>query len=52
MMTHQEIELIQLIRENDQPDRALMTAVVIILDYLRQHESSEGQAAADLLEPC
>ena len=47
-MTANEIELINLIRENDNPNQALATAVDIILLYLTQHESSEVQAAADL----
>ncbi len=49
-MTENEKELIQLIRENDNPARALMTATVIILGFLKQHGSSEEQAAADLRE--
>lgn len=44
-MTDHEKELIKLIRENDNPEQALMTATVIILGFLKQHESSEGQAA-------
>ena len=47
-MTDQEIELIKLIRENDNPEQALMTATVIILGFLKQHESSEEQAPACL----
>ena len=42
-MTDKEIELINLIRENDNPEQALMTATVIILGFLKQHESSEVQ---------
>ena len=49
-MTANEKELIKLIRENDNPEQALMTAAVIILDFLKQHESSEEQAAAYLPE--
>lgn len=44
------MELITLIRENDDPEQALMTAAVIILGLLKQHESSEGQVAAALRE--
>ena len=44
IMTENEKELIKLIRENDNPEQALVTATVIILDYLKQHESSEAQA--------
>lgn len=47
-MTDNEKELIQMIRENDNPGRALMTAAVIIIGFLKQRESSEGQAAAVL----
>ena len=43
-MTENEKELIKMIRENDNPEHALMTAAVIILGFLKQHESSEGQA--------
>ena len=49
-MTANEIELIKLIRENDNPEQALVTAVETILTYLKQHESSEGQAAVCLPE--
>ena len=42
-MTENEKELIQLIRENDNPTTALMTAAVIVLGYLKQHESSVEQ---------
>ena len=45
-MTDNEKELIKLIRENDNPGQALMTATVIILDFLKQHESFEGQVPA------
>ena len=47
-MTDKEIELIKLVRENDNPEQALMTATVIILGFLKQHESSEAQAPACL----
>ena len=42
------MELIRIIRENDNPEQALMAAAVIILGYLKQHESSEEQAAVGL----
>ena len=42
------MELIKLVRENDNPGQALMAAATIILGYLKQLESSEGQAAAEL----
>jgi hypothetical protein len=43
-MTDYEKDLIKMIRENDNPEEALMTAAVIILNFLKQHGSSEGQA--------
>ena len=49
-MTANEIELIKLVRENDNSEQALITAVAIICDYLKQHESSEGQAVVVLRE--
>jgi hypothetical protein len=42
-MTENEKELIRIIRENDNPEQALMAASVIILDFLKQHESSVVQ---------
>ena len=47
-MTENKVELIKLIRENDNPEQALMTATVIILGFLKQHESSEEQVPAYL----
>ena len=49
-MTDNEKELIKLIRENDNPGKALMAATVIILGFLKQHESSAEPAAAVLRE--
>lgn len=49
-MTDNEKELISMIRENDNPEEALMTVAAIILDFLKQHESSEVQAPAYLQE--
>ena len=43
-MTDKEIELINLIREYDNPEQAILTATAIILEYLKQHESSEEQS--------
>ena len=42
------MELIKLIRENDNPEQALMTATLVILGYLTQHESSEEPTAVCL----
>ena len=47
-MSENQNELISLIRENDSPEQALMTAALIIIGFLKQHESSEGQASAGL----
>ena len=47
-MTKNEIELINMIRENDNPEQALMTATIIVLCYLKQHESFVGQVADSL----
>ena len=47
-MSENEKELIRMIRENDNPGQALNAAVVIVLGYLRQLESSGEQAAVDL----
>ena len=42
------MELIKLIRENDNPAQALMAAATIILGYLKQLESSEVPVAVGL----
>ncbi len=47
-MTENEMELIRIIRENDNPEKALVTAVETILLYLKQRESSQEQAAVVL----
>ena len=49
-MTDNEKELINMIRENDNPGQALMTAAVIVLGYLKQHESSAIQGSVALQE--
>ena len=48
-MTEKELSLIQLIRENDNPEQALTTAVNTILLFLEQHESSQVPCLASLL---
>ena len=40
-MTNKEIELLNLIRENDNPEQALTKAIEIIIKYLEQPESFE-----------
>lgn len=47
-MSENEMELIRIIRENDNPEQALMTAALIILGELKQLGSSEEPAAAGL----
>ena len=42
------MELINMIRENDNPGQALMAAATIIIGHLKQLESSAEQAAAGL----
>ena len=51
-MTENEIELLKLINENDNPEQALMLAAAIILGYLKQHESSAEPSPADLRVLC
>ena len=45
MLSENEIELIEMMRENDNPEPALMVAATIILGFLEQHESSEEPSA-------
>jgi hypothetical protein len=49
-MSKNEVELINMIRENDNPEQALMVAATIILGFLKQHGSSEEQAPVCLQE--
>ena len=44
-MSDNELELIKMIRENDNPGQALMAAATIILGYLKQHESCSKPSA-------
>lgn len=46
-MTENERELIKIIRENDNPEKALITAVDIILLFLTQQKSFGGQVVAE-----
>jgi len=41
-VTNNEIELLKLINENDNPEQALMMAAAIILADLKLHGSSES----------
>lgn len=49
-MTRNEYELIYLIRTNENPQKALMTAIDIICQYIKQPLSLPGQSAADRQE--
>lgn len=49
-MTENQKELVELIRENDKPECALMVATLIILGFLKQLESSVKQDFAVLQE--
>lgn len=49
-MTKNEQELIDMIRNSEDPQQALMTAVDIICCYLAQHGSSQLQPAVDRQE--
>ena len=49
-MTKNEEELLKMIRENDNPGRSFMTATIVLLGYLKQHESSSEPSADSLQE--
>ena len=42
-MTENEMELINIIRENDNPTTALMTATLIVLGYLNEEQSTSKE---------
>jgi hypothetical protein len=46
MMNENEMELLRLIREHENPEQAVAVAVGIILDYLGRLGSSEEPSAA------
>lgn len=45
-MTQNEMELVTLIRESDDPEHAIKVAIEIICQYIGLHESCPEQAAA------
>lgn len=45
-MSNNEMELIRMIREHDEPDKALTIALEVITSYLKQHGSFEEPVAA------
>jgi hypothetical protein len=47
-MTNNEMELLKLIRENDNPVQALMTAIIIVQGYLKQRGLDSTQDPAGL----
>ena len=47
-MNENEKKLLEIVRENDNPGAALMTASLIILDFLGRLGSSSVQEPADL----
>lgn len=49
-MTENELILLNMIRENDNPEQALMAAALVIVGFLKQLESSAEQALACLQE--
>ena len=42
-MTQNELELLNLIREHDAPEHAIEIAINIMLEFLKQDESSQEQ---------
>ena len=44
-MTKNERDLLNLIRENENPEQAFKTAVAVICGYLAHHVSSQAQVA-------
>ena len=51
-MTENQKELLEIVRENDKPESALMTATLIILGFLKQHESFELPSVVGSQESC
>ena len=42
-MSKNEKELLEIVRKDVNPELALITATALILEFLKQHESSEEQ---------
>lgn len=49
-MTENETELIELIRNNENPEQALLIAIDIIIDFLNHHESVELKSSVEFQE--
>lgn len=47
-MSNNEMELVRMIREHDEPEKALVVAIEVITSFLAQHGSSEVPTAACL----
>jgi hypothetical protein len=50
-MTRNELELLNMIRDHDNPEIALETALEIIISYLERHESFGEPSVVYLPEP-
>lgn len=50
-MTERETELIQIIRNSEDPEQALIKAVEIIVRFLQKDESSQAHSPYALQEP-
>ena len=51
-MLHSEMVVLAKIRESKDPERAIQIATDVILDYLKQKESSQSQSAVLPQELC
>lgn len=49
-MTNDQTELLDMIRNSKDPEKAILTALGVIIDYLSQHESFEEQVDVDSRE--
>lgn len=49
-MTENERELIQILRENDNPEKVAGYMLSLFLDYLHKHDPSQEKPSADLRE--
>lgn len=52
MLHNREIEVINKIRNSNDPERSLQIAMQIILDHLEKLESSPEQSPAQMQEAC
>ena len=49
-MTENEKELMHIISQTDNPEKSIKIAIGLILDFLKQHESSPAPSSACLQE--